>query len=630
MIIAWDTETELIARAKMAPRLVCLQWLDEDRQAGLVNHWDAVSVFRSWLEDGHTIVGHNVAYDCGVMAAYEPRLLPPIFRAYEEGRILCTEARMKLLDNAAGCLDGYVRLGKKPEKIAYSLAFTIKRLTGEILDKDTWRLRYGELRDIPVHEWPSGALGYALDDGRVTFEAWERQERKRLEILEKHGIDLLADQANQTRKQWCLHLTAAWGLRTDPRMVDRLEQDTQKHIDATLQRLKDIGFVRANGKRHMAVIKKAVTEAYNGSPPVTEKGAPKTDKETCEEANHPHLDIYSEYAEAINLKSKDIPMLRAGATMPIQPRFNYMLATGRTSSRKHSDESPLVGGNVQNPRRKEGVRECYVPRPGCVYGIADVDGAELHALAQICYEMFGYSRLGDVLNSGRDGHLDLAAHMMGIEYDEIAARHKQGDPDVKHYRQMAKVPNFGFPGGMGPGKLVLFAKQTYGIILTEQQCKDLRAQWLSNFPEMKDYFRHWGDKCAALGYTQVHQLYSGRIRGKARYTQACNSMFQGLTADATAAAYFEQIKACYIGPGPLFGCRVVNFVHDEFITEIPETPRAHDAAMQMSEIIETEFNKWVPRCPTKAEPLLARRWSKGAKPVYDATGRLVPWEWEKA
>ena len=37
-------------------------------------------------------------------------------------------------------------------------------------------------------------------------------------------------------------------------------------------------------------------------------------------------------------------------------------------------------------------------------------------------------------------------------------------------------------------------------------------------------------------------------------------------------------------------------------------------------------NEFLPDVPAKAAPLLARCWSKGAKPRFDANKRLVPWE----
>jgi len=54
---------------------------------------------------------------------------------------------------------------------------------------------------------------------------------------------------------------------------------------------------------------------------------------------------------------------------------------------------------------------------------------------------------------------------------------------------------------------------------------------------------------------------TGRIRGRVRYSQARNAPFQGLAADGAALALFELIRK---------GFRVVGFVHDEILLELPD------------------------------------------------------------
>ncbi|MEI6806161.1 MAG: hypothetical protein WCK49_06600, partial [Myxococcaceae bacterium] len=69
----------------------------------------------------------------------------------------------------------------------------------------------------------------------------------------------------------------------------------------------------------------------------------------------------------------------------------------------------------------------------------------------------------------------------------------------------------------------------------------------------------------------------------------------------------------------------VNFLHDEIMLEVPEE-RGHEAATQLAEIMVREFNHFTPDVPVKASPQLMRCWSKNAKPIYNAQGRLVPWQ----
>ena len=86
-------------------------------------------------------------------------------------------------------------------------------------------------------------------------------------------------------------------------------------------------------------------------------------------------------------------------------------------------------------------------------------------------------------------------------------------------------------------------------------------------------------------------------------------------------------KECYVDrSSPLFGCRTVNYIHDEWIIECDDDDRAHDAAIRLEQIIVREVSKWVPNLRVAAPPLLMRYWSKSAKAVHDEkTGRLIPW-----
>jgi len=277
-----------------------------------------------------------------------------------------------------------------------------------------------------------------------------------------------------------------------------------------------------------------------------------------------------------------------------------------------------------------GIRECFVPRPGRVFAQADYSGLELATLAQVCIDLLGRSNLAEALNEGRDPHTDLGALIMGITYDEGAALRKSKDHTFDNARQTAKVANFGFPGGLGPAKLVLFARKTYGVELTEQEARDLKAVWLSKWPEMRDYFAFVNglsgerDDRGQMRYT-LKQLRSERVRGGATYTAACNSFFQGLGADATAQAGWLISKACYVErSSPLFGCRIVNYVHDEFIVEAPiET--AAEAAEELSRLMVLGAKEWIPDVRLQAEPCLMTVWSKDAKTIRDAAGRLMPW-----
>jgi hypothetical protein len=122
------------------------------------------------------------------------------------------------------------------------------------------------------------------------------------------------------------------------------------------------------------------------------------------------------------------------------------------------------------------------------------------------------------------------------------------------------------------------------------------------------------------------QLFTDRMRGNCTYTQASNTMFQGLGADCALRALWYLSRACYTDRNsPLFGCRPVNFAHDEFFVEIPEDDRMHERAEALKKIVLDGANELLPDVKTKTSPVIMRYWSKEAHEITDTRGRLEPW-----
>jgi hypothetical protein len=248
-------------------------------------------------------------------------------------------------------------------------------------------------------------------------------------------------------------------------------------------------------------------------------------------------------------------------------------------------------------------------------------------LAQVCLDLFGFSVMADVINAGRDLHTWFAAeHLLGISYEEGAQRLKRGDAEMKSMRQRAKVPNFGFPGGLGPRSLMTYAKG-YGVTFTLEEAKVLKRKWLEAFPEMKMYFNmmHSASESSAGGTFVVKQVRSDRVRGGCTYTSGCNTWFQGLAADGAKAALWCLTKECYLdASSPLYGVRPWVFIHDEFILEGPEET-AHLWAPRARTIMEETMREWTPDVVSRAEEAVCYWWYKGAEPIHDSTGHLLPW-----
>ncbi len=597
-MISLDTETcaWLDRPGWRAPPLVCVSLSDGERAWVLHRSDDWIGAVRAALAEG--IVGHHVAFDmCVIAAAGFP--LEEIFAAYAADRITCTMAREKLLDIATGDMARQ----RKPKGPGYALDVLCKRRLGVDLDKSTVRLRYEELYHVPVAQWPEAFRLYAANDALFDHRLHGAQD-----LAEGHQN--LTDQYRQARGAFWIQLMATWGTTVDLPRLAGLKAEYEEKFSAAGRDLVAAGLARIERKkggealtRNVKIAGARLVASYasqgkdyphvDGDP---NKG-PDLSRESCENAQDPALKRYSEYMQLSTKVTKEIPALNHAL---LHPYYDALVETGRTS---------CSGPNLQNLPRKGGFRQCLVPRPGHLYVCADFSGFELATLAQVCLDLVGYSKLAEALNAGRDPHAEIAADISGWSYERIREVYKAGEPhtdypQVYDWRQTGKVVNFGCPGGLGAARLVHFAQQSYGVHLTEFRAKELKQDiWAQRWLEMPEYFKRID--FAVEQHGAIEQLYSGRLRGGVSYTDACNGMFQGLAADIAKDAGFKLARECYAGR--LAGCRIVNFVHDEYVIEVPEY-RALSHAIVIEELLVAAARPWLPGVKLGVEVTISRRY----------------------
>jgi DNA polymerase I-like protein with 3'-5' exonuclease and polymerase domains len=110
---------------------------------------------------------------------------------------------------------------------------------------------------------------------------------------------------------------------------------------------------------------------------------------------------------------------------------------------------------------------------------------------------------------------------------------------------------------------------------------------------------------------------TGRLRGRVRYSQARNTPFQGLAADGAALALFALVKE---------GFRVVGFVHDEILVELPDEGGfvTEEKVRRVEEIMcRCMAEVLVGGIPVGCETTLSQRWNKKAK-LTRREGKVYP------
>ena len=168
------------------------------------------------------------------------------------------------------------------------------------------------------------------------------------------------------------------------------------------------------------------------------------------------------------------------------------------------------------------------------------------------------------------------------------------------------------------------------LAITQEKLKAWKAGWLATWDELPAYFARVNAMMDEdTGRAFVETLWTKRYRGGATYCAACNNGFQALGVDCAKEAGWRVCRAQYTEPdSPLWNTRTVAFVHDELIVECPDDAQAHDVVHCLADHMVAGANIYLPDVPikrAKMEPFLMRRWSKKAKPVHGADGRLIPW-----
>lgn len=619
---AVDNETFLIERYKPLPKVVCTMWYDgTGHEPEILKHSDYLHEW--WKEtlsnDDITLIGQYIAYDMGTAASTWPDLLPLVFGKYGKGLVTDISIRQKLFDVASGNVNSDDDLTFYSLKSLSELVLD-ERMEGK--DGGGWRLRFGELFDVSLKDWPKEALDYALSDVSVPWRIWAEQNTAR---------DLIKNENEWAYTEFCLSLLTARGTLVDQEKVKEARHRFEQKQLSLRDDLVKVGLLSVDKKgkvtKKLKVARERVEKACKEKGikvPLTPTKNVATDIVACRMSGDEHLLKRAEYATAEKMVSTYIKPLEAAGTGPVSGRYGFAV-TGRTTC--STPRPPLIGSNDQQAPSKGGVRECLKPREGFCFLTADYEGAELHSLAQTCFDLFGYTVLGDMLNKGVDVHLYVASMLLQRPYEEILPLYLKGDEKIKEARKNAKATNFGRPGGMGPKTFFEIQIKQTGRFWTDLEIKEAFTAWEEAFPEMLNFFAYCKEENGPSDDTVVTECPRiNFIRGVRYFTQIANTKFQAPTAKGALAGVRRVVKECFLGGSALEGSRPVKFVHDEIVLETPLDRDLHDVATALDTALSEEFNKFCPDFPTRTEPILSMVWSKKAKQVFDANGRLTIWK----
>jgi DNA polymerase I-like protein with 3'-5' exonuclease and polymerase domains len=638
-LVVLDTETTMISKGA-SPDYILGQAYSGGEIVYLIKRCELKSFLYQHLKEN--FVFHNAAFDISVIGKFCQQNFSGLIK---EGKVKDTGIMYKLLNLAiSGIIPGQ-----------WSLKYICEQLLKIEVDKskdlrENWGF-YLNNGEVEYEKIPEKLLKYAASDVVYTYAIYKILHQQIIDFSPdfylSHKIQLMASIA--------LNKVSERGIAFD---MERRDKILGRLCDRQ-EKLK-----RRSAEHNYLVGQKGVQAQYNLiirnlgiQLPLTRTGKVSQKAEHLKKFRDKFefVDNYLSHKEMTNIV-RDLEKLNESR---LHSRFDYLTVTGRTSSSKPA---------LQKIPKNFGVRECFIPSEGHCFVIVDYNTIELCALAQICIDRYGYSKMGDLINKGKDLHRWFASKILD-----------KPEPDVSDKeRQIAKACNFGFPGGMGATTFKNYAETAFCIEgISDERIEELKNLWTNSFPEMREYFKdpllglhdfsslEWCDdeKMACHIFKKVitgkkkndgsdyadsvktwaqkivlpdilsglsaspqsseedlERLLNppvttrtGRIRANVRHTERMNTLFQGLAADGAKIGLYRLHLA---------GHKVVNFVHDEFVVEVPISEDLNIVVKEIEEITKEAMKAVIPNVKIGIDVAVADRWYKDAKLIKDEDGNL--------
>jgi DNA polymerase-1 len=228
--------------------------------------------------------------------------------------------------------------------------------------------------------------------------------------------------------------------------------------------------------------------------------------------------------------------------------------------------------NLQNlPKRgslAKIIRELFIPPQGYKLVHCDYNASELRWVAHVAKE----KEMAKIFREGKDPH-----RITGLEMRNLPENYEfSSEKELKDTRQEAKSLNFGLIYLMTPNGLKKYAKQGYGVELTEREAHEKYEKFFRKFYNIPKW--HERDKATLHKYGFLRTVF-GRKRNlpkvwsEERKDQmqaertGINTLIQGPSSDATLLGGYNILKDERVKHDE---CRINLFIHDALVFEIAQ------------------------------------------------------------
>lgn len=638
MPIAIDFETFLIDENNIYPKPVCISSYD-GKDTGLYNKHD-IGEYLGKVLNADLVIAHNASFECGVIYRFFPELREPLFDALDEGRIYCTKVAEQLINISR-------------EKGLHN--FSLAKLVEHYFDKDisagkgedAWRMRYSELDDVLLKDWPKEASDYAIEDSIWAHKIYNKQPKVNYKLAVQSEV--------------YLNLMASKGMTVDVDRAKVLKQEILDFLEPHYQFLISKGFCYrvTEGTKPRKEIKKLkeYIESLDIEIIRTAKGGVSITGESMEyygkQIEDPILQSFVDLAVYEKVLTAYLTHLDHST---IYSQYSSTKNTGRTSC---SGSKLFPSMNVQQmprevPNVSYDVRNCFVPRPGFKILSIDYGGLELCSTAHQLYKLYGRSCMRETINSGEspvDMHSKLAARLQNVSYEYFV----ENKSKYKDARQMAKPINLGFPGGIGYDtmrkimwqsgiktkfqilhkdtkkrnlvtlmwklgepdiRIARISKKEYALV--QDELVYLKKEFFGLYPELERFLKKTHERFLTgekkwmkneYDEWEEEEMYSYKVYGFERdwctYTALCNGFLMQSPSAMGAKKAVNHIVRKYIDHPDI---RPIAFIHDEILFEIREYRM--DLAEDAAHIMIDEMQSVLSSVRITVEASMSDQWQK--------------------
>ncbi|TXH09894.1 MAG: hypothetical protein E6R03_16045 [Hyphomicrobiaceae bacterium] len=256
-----------------------------------------------------------------------------------------------------------------------------------------------------------------------------------------------------------------------------------------------------------------------------------------------------------------VPFSAKSYVYVLHPNYNQTGAvTGRMTC---SDPNLQQVASATTGLRKADIpqrpRECFGPRPECLWYLPDYSQVEVWLFAFLS----GEPNMMELLLSGHDFHSGVASRTFTAKPDYKGRE--------KYYRKLAKLIMFGklYGGGVGseekPGRMTKLLQMPF------HDAKAFITSFDEEFAEAARFMKNMSNKAKATG--EAYNVFGRRYKLGAEWAyKVVNYLIQGAAADLMKNATIRLDWMLRTRWG-IHDDRIalINSIHDEFMVEVPYT-----------------------------------------------------------